>query len=307
MQARRHFYLATLIALLATQTAWAQNQGRQGRQPVIRRVFKPQAAGTQLPASWTITGNQYVSQSEYHDLRNGCMELLRRYPPDKYFFVGLGRDPAPVIAFLQNLGEKNLAVNLPGTSNIGCIGWKGSVNPGDQVVAQHIEAAIPEHILKGERQIVILDVTSTGKTPATFGPYLDTYLQARGNHKPVIRLAFSWSAQKGQTQYGHLTVPDPAGHRRAPEPRHGAGAGSAHADQPRLHVVPPGGPRPHGAGPRAGRLHQDAQPQRSGREAGPPPAAAEALAAQAGLQAQRAARGRQHRRPLHPEEQDQGA
>ena len=202
MQARRHVYLATLIALLATQTAWAQNQGRQARQPVIRRVFKPQAAGTQLPASWTITGNQYVSQNEYNDLKKGCMELLRRYPPDKYYFVGMGRDPAPVIAFLQNLGEKNLAVNLPGTSNIG---WANQVKVGDQVVATHIEAAIPEHILRGERQIVILDVSSTGKTPAKFGPYLDHYLQARGNHKPVIRLSFSPSDVKTGNTYGVLT------------------------------------------------------------------------------------------------------
>ena len=63
-------------------------------------------------------------------------------------------------------------------------------------MARHIEAAIPEKILKGERQIVILDVTSSGKTPALFGPYLDKYLQARGNTTPSVKLAFSWNNVK---------------------------------------------------------------------------------------------------------------
>jgi len=73
-----------------------------------------QPAGQAGPAeSWSIAASGYVNKREYADLKGGVIELLRRYPRTKYFFVGLGRDPAPVIAFLQNLGEKQLAVNLP--------------------------------------------------------------------------------------------------------------------------------------------------------------------------------------------------
>jgi hypothetical protein len=158
------------------------------REAPVRRVFDPRARAT-LPPSVTIAGNTYLSLQEYRDLRNGCMELLRRYPPDDYFFVGLGRDPAPVIAFLQNLGEKDLAVNLPGTSSIQ---WHQNRAVEDIDVARHIEAAIPEKILGGDRKLVILDVTSSGKTPAIFGPYLDRYLAKRGNPNKSIRLAFSW-------------------------------------------------------------------------------------------------------------------
>jgi hypothetical protein len=147
-----------------------------------------------LPESFKIAGQTYASPSEYNDLRNGCMELLRRYPPDQYYFVGLGRDPAPVIAFLQNLGEKDLAVNLPGTSNIA---WQGRVAAED--VARHIEAAIPEKVLAGDRTIVLLDVTSSGKTPAVFGPFFDRYMESRGRTDPSVRLAFSWKdVRRGQ-------------------------------------------------------------------------------------------------------------
>lgn len=156
---------------------------------VVKRVFNPARLETKLPPHWLIAGRSYMSLQEYRDLRNGCMEILRRYPPDKYYFVGLGRDPAPVIAFLQNLGGKELAVNLPGTSNIQ---WaKSGLKPED--VARHIEAAIPQHILVGKRQIVVLDVTSSGKTPAIFGPFIDKYLRQHGNRNKVVRLALSWN------------------------------------------------------------------------------------------------------------------
>ena len=172
------------------------SQVRNVPRPVVKRVFNAKDK-KKLPTSWRITGDTYVSRSEYRDLASGVMELLRRYPPNKYFFVGLGRDPAPVIAFLQNLGEKNVAVNLPGTSNIQ---W-ASAGITDADVARHIEAAIPKNILAGERRIVILDVTSSGKTPAVFGPYLDKYLQKRGNKIKPVRLAFSWTNVK-QGHYG---------------------------------------------------------------------------------------------------------
>jgi hypothetical protein len=160
-------------------------EGGAGARRVARRVVKPQKKAV-LPESWRIGSFTYVSQDEYRDLRDGTMELLRRYPPDTHFFVGLGRDPAPIIAFLQNLGEKDLAVNLPGTSSTG---WDRVVPDAD--AARYIEAAIPPAILTGKRTIVLVDVTSTGKTPAAFGPYLDRYLAARGNPKKSVRLAFS--------------------------------------------------------------------------------------------------------------------
>src|SRR5262245_36971326 len=102
---RNLFVLATL-ALAATAHAKGVEQGP------IHRVFdaKKKAA---LPAFFSIGNYTYLNELEYKDLKNGVQEVLKRYPPDKHFFVGMGRDPSPVIAFLQNLGEKRLAVNLP--------------------------------------------------------------------------------------------------------------------------------------------------------------------------------------------------
>jgi hypothetical protein len=184
-------FLGALLALLAvSSTATAVGSDGPQRGLIVRRPFNPRSP-KRLPTSWRIAGASYVNKAEYADLKGGVMEMLKRYPPDKYFFVGLGRDPAPVIAFLQNLGDKQLAVNLPGTSNIQ---WDGNVPPAD--VARHIEAAIPERVLQGKRDLVLLDVTSTGKTPAIFGPYLERYLESRGLDKRVLKVAFSWNDVK---------------------------------------------------------------------------------------------------------------
>jgi hypothetical protein len=171
-----------VLCLLSTPATATRPRKPAGR-GVVKRVFDPAKSGRRLPVHYTIANKQYLTDKEYRDLRDGCMALLKQYHPDKCFFVGMGRDPAPVIAFLQNLGEKDLAVNLPGTSNIG---WRNNVQPAD--IARHVEAAIPAKILDGSRQLVLVDVTSSGKTPAHFCPHMERYLHDRGNPVPVIPL-----------------------------------------------------------------------------------------------------------------------
>jgi hypothetical protein len=173
-----------LVGLCLGGSSWATQ--RRAR-PVVKRVFDSAKRNVQLPEFFNIAGHSYLSATEYQDLRGGCLALLKRFPPHKFFFVGMGRDPAPVIAFLQNLGERELAANLPGTSNIG---WKDNVHVAD--VARHVEAAIPQKILDGKRQLVLVDVTSSGKTPAIFKPFMDRYLQERGNPLPTVPLGMSW-------------------------------------------------------------------------------------------------------------------
>ena len=85
---KRYFlYLAAVLATLALAPAARAEETA----PVVRRVYDAQKQQTApLPVSWTIAGNTYLSPSEYNDLRNGAMELLKRYPPTSTTSSGWG-------------------------------------------------------------------------------------------------------------------------------------------------------------------------------------------------------------------------
>ncbi len=54
----------------------------------------------------------YVDQVElFNGLKDVCEEILRLYPPQAYLYVGIGRSPAPIIAYFENIGVR--AVTIP--------------------------------------------------------------------------------------------------------------------------------------------------------------------------------------------------
>src|SRR5262249_44571522 len=74
----------------------------------------------------------------------------------KHYFVFLGRDAAPISAFVQNLGGRQLAVNFPASSN-----QKRRATP--QIMARYVKRIIPKEALNGDRKIVVVDATRSGR------------------------------------------------------------------------------------------------------------------------------------------------
>ena len=107
---RRHLAgIALLAVLLAAGTAAAKLP--------FERPFRPGLSPLEDKPLLTIGNGRFVGARAYRDLSAAARELLRRYPADRHYFIGLGRDPAPIIAFLQNLGGRQLAINFPASSN----------------------------------------------------------------------------------------------------------------------------------------------------------------------------------------------
>jgi hypothetical protein len=185
----------------ARQTAARLPAARQAaaRQTALRRHYKPGA--TPLPSGGILhtEAGTLFDAGVYHDLSKAVQTLLRELPPDQHYFVGLGRDPAPIIAMLQNIGEKDLAVNLPGSSGKRGTGapWAAGQLPHAKI-AEYIEHFVPEAVLKGQRTLVLVDQTRSGTTLTEFGALVDAYLQRIGS-KAAKRVAFSPKAQPAST------------------------------------------------------------------------------------------------------------
>jgi hypothetical protein len=165
----------------------------------LRRPFKQGLSALPTTHIVNIGGNPLVAEAEYSDLRNSVKDLLKKFPAEQSFFVGLGRDPTPIIAFLQNLGGAELAANFPGASGKG---WPAAETiPAERwtVFKQYFQTYIPAEVWSGTRDIVLMDQTNSGATRSgtlgQFAPYFDRYAREIGFKGQIRRVAFSAQAQ----------------------------------------------------------------------------------------------------------------
>jgi hypothetical protein len=172
--------LAILCLLLAGVGAWAAPGGAGATRPVhFKSPFKKGLRPLKDGALVTILGQEHVSAGQYRDISAAAMHLLQKYPADRHYFIGLGRDPAPIIAFLQNLGGKRLAINFPASSN-------GSRNATKEILARYVARFIPAQILRSGRTIVFVDATSSGRGLDHYVPLIKPSLRGI----KVIKVAF---------------------------------------------------------------------------------------------------------------------
>jgi hypothetical protein len=128
----------------------------------------------------TLHGKQHLDEKQYTDLSAATQHLLRKYPADAHYFIGLGRDPAPIIAFLQNLGGKQLAINFPASSI-------NSATVKAEVLAEYVKQLVPPDVLESGRAFVFVDVTTSGFGLDKYVPLIAPSL----NGAKVIKAAFA--------------------------------------------------------------------------------------------------------------------
>jgi hypothetical protein len=176
-------------AFAAKSRTKASASGKAGKP--LRRLYdrkkKPLESGPLMVAG------QHASAADYRDLRKACVALLKRFDPATHFFVGTGRDPAPIIAFLQNLGGRDLATNFPASGGLPEFGdsiasWLGA---SGAEMARYFRALIPSHVPKSGRTVVLVDVTGSGKTPVSFAPEVEKWLAREGSRSKVAMAAFA--------------------------------------------------------------------------------------------------------------------
>ena len=148
----------------------------------------------------TLMGSyQHVDANQYKDLSTAVRTLLKKYPADKHYFIGTGRDPAPIIAALEVIGGRQMAMNFPASNVV------GSTNITPALLKKYFARLIPdramrEDILSGRRKLVLLDQSNSGKTPNSLAPYFQTFFDAIGSKAKMVKLAFSPNA--GTVQQG---------------------------------------------------------------------------------------------------------
>ncbi len=214
----RHSEAALLLAciLMATQAGAAHatihsNSTDVARPAVTLRSPFSRAKLAPLPSTSLvkIASRSHVSETEYTDLRNAIVALLTQYPPKDHYFIGTGRDPAPLVAALEILGGRALAMNFPASNFVGGAG----ITP--ELIAKYFVRLIPDdeqrrEILSGRRTLVLLDQSNTGKTPNSLAPHFQAYFDKLGSPAKMIKVTFS--AQEGTVVPGVvpiLTTPFP--------------------------------------------------------------------------------------------------
>lgn len=188
--------LAAAVALAAAPADASRNArakrparalGHAPARPFLHAPFRKSSRKTKLRAEELVQigGSPFVAESHYNDLKGASMELLRRYRPDKHFFLALGRDPAPIVAFLQNLGGPNLAVSFTASGK----GWPATQKQWEA----YFRALVPAHIWRSGRDIVLIDQTNagSGRTISLFQPVMQAYLDSIGSKAKIKMLGFS--------------------------------------------------------------------------------------------------------------------
>jgi hypothetical protein len=137
-----------------------------------------------------ILGNDHVDAKQYRDLSRAIQTLLKRYPADRHYFIGTGRDPAPIIAALENIGGRAMAMNFPASNIV----QSNNITP--ELLVKYFQRLIPNEgmrrdILSGRRTLVLLDQSSTGKTPDSLAPYFREFFDHIGSKAKMIKLAFA--------------------------------------------------------------------------------------------------------------------
>ncbi|ALP53296.1 hypothetical protein Tel_09080 [Candidatus Tenderia electrophaga] len=138
---------------------------------------------TRHPSSGTVIQRQLKAQ-EYEQIRDFSAQLMKLYPPDRYYYIGLGKSPTPIIAFMQATGVP--ASNMPlskfshrtkGRRDGGQLGLSEPLT-GTQLaeLERHFDNFIPsKEVLRG-RDLLLIDFVQSGRSLIASADHLQDYI-----------------------------------------------------------------------------------------------------------------------------------
>lgn len=182
--------IATVFTLSNALSAHAAPNGK------LRNVYdpnKPALAATALltanvPHKNGAQSREYLSQQQYEDIRNGTVEILRRYPPKKYFYVPVGRSPTAPAAFFEILAAEGTELS----ATVAASNLRDTEIAGKEAAwFAHLDQFLPKEVLTGNQKILLVDRSSTGATLVKTKAIFEQYLAARGSKTKVDAIAFS--------------------------------------------------------------------------------------------------------------------
>jgi hypothetical protein len=151
---------------------------RQGKLIRLRSLYK--ANLDPLSEGALMTSPALLDKANYENLRDYAQSIMTKYPPDQYYYVGVGRTAGPVIAFLKNVSP-HIAANFPSSGM-----REDAYALGPAHYNQHIEALIPEDVRHGDRKILLID-QSGGRSLRGLRGAFDGY-RSNGGAMPEVEM-----------------------------------------------------------------------------------------------------------------------
>lgn len=126
-----------------------------------------------------VTSSAEVGKKEFESIEKVSLYILSHYPKDEYIYVGIGRSPVPVMAYLQS-EENTLIRNLPLTNfRHGTETYPPLTHMEESKLFQHFDRYLPsDSELKGRAKILAIDLAVGGASLATSQSYLDKYIKS---------------------------------------------------------------------------------------------------------------------------------
>jgi hypothetical protein len=194
-----------VIVALALVTALAGmgevSANRQSAPPTPPKLRNPFRAGRPAPGTGPLMQTQngsHLDANQYQQIRDASIALMTKFPPKEYFYVGVGRSPAPIIAFLENLAVRgdDVAINFPASG----VRSHDPMQHKDAYYA-YFDALLPRSVIKGQRKILLIDragVYSQGPNGRAGGSslvkvrqVLQAYLKDRSSSASVEAMAYA--------------------------------------------------------------------------------------------------------------------
>lgn len=141
-----------------------------------------------MPTSWAANPIYILEEeSQYKAIRNFCLNILKKYPPEKFFYVGIGRSPTPLMSCLDglNIPYKNVPVSDLRRDNFEAVP-KAKMQ---EFMHQVFDRYFPGKEEVGGKKVLMLDFVYNGKTLVRTNEYLDSYMKKSGREEAVKALA----------------------------------------------------------------------------------------------------------------------
>lgn len=161
------------------------------RAPKLRSLYRARLPQIDPDQQETIGGASHGSLAEYQELRDGALDILRRYPPSEYVYVGVGRSPSALFAVLENLaasGGGPLALVFPAS------GLQGQQpDSAREAYFEHFRALLPREVRFGQRRILLVDRSNpgSGTSIVNLQGMLKAYLREVGSNTRVEGVGLS--------------------------------------------------------------------------------------------------------------------
>ncbi|UYM16569.1 hypothetical protein [Endozoicomonas euniceicola] len=137
------------------------------------------------------------------ELEQFAKKIANLFPPDEYLYIGIGRSPAPVIAWLQAKGQRADTIQIPLSNFKLCQRVYGNGISFPEFPSDYSRVKLFRHFDRYlrtnpgfQKKWLVIDVAESGNTLRSAGFALKEYAHERGLDNSIEMLAICENNQK---------------------------------------------------------------------------------------------------------------